>query len=39
MKVGSIGWLGVRTENLPAMCSFYRDVLRLEATDNRRAGS
>jgi hypothetical protein len=30
MKVGSIGWLGVRTENSSAMCSFYRDVLRLE---------
>ena len=29
MKVQSLGWLGVRTDNAEAMCTFYRDVLQL----------
>ena len=31
MTVRSLGWLGVRTSNAEAMCTFYRDVLQLEA--------
>jgi catechol 2,3-dioxygenase-like lactoylglutathione lyase family enzyme len=30
MKVLSLGWLGVRTQNSAAMTAFYRDVLGLE---------
>ena len=30
MAVRSLGWLGVRTPQAPAMTAFYRDVLRLE---------
>ena len=30
MAVRSLGWLGVRTRQAPAMTAFYRDVLQLE---------
>ena len=30
MKVLSLGWLGVRTAQAPAMAAFFRDVLRLD---------
>ena len=30
MAVRSLGWLGVRTRQAPAMTAFYRDVLQFE---------
>ena len=30
VAVRSLGWLGVRTSQAPAMTAFYRDVLQLE---------
>jgi catechol 2,3-dioxygenase-like lactoylglutathione lyase family enzyme len=39
VKVLSIGWLGVRTENDSAMSAFFRDVLRLEPIEGGGTGS
>jgi catechol 2,3-dioxygenase-like lactoylglutathione lyase family enzyme len=30
MSVQALGWIGVRTKNAEAMCSFYKEVLKLE---------
>jgi catechol 2,3-dioxygenase-like lactoylglutathione lyase family enzyme len=38
VKVLSIGWLGVRTDNDSAMSAFFRDVLRLEPIQGGGAG-
>jgi catechol 2,3-dioxygenase-like lactoylglutathione lyase family enzyme len=39
MKVLSLNWLGVRTEKLQAMNTFFQDVLNLEVIDVDRSGS
>jgi catechol 2,3-dioxygenase-like lactoylglutathione lyase family enzyme len=39
MKVLSLNWLGVRTEKLQAMSTFFQDVLKLEVIDVDRSGS
>ena len=39
MKVRSLGWLGVRTANASAMCTFYRDVLGLEVLQEQSTGT
>ena len=39
VKVLSIGWLGVRTENAQAMSAFLRHVLGLEPIDSTATGT
>jgi catechol 2,3-dioxygenase-like lactoylglutathione lyase family enzyme len=39
LKVLSIGWLGVRTENAAAMSAFFKHTLGLETIDSAATGS